>query len=105
MSTRRLVAHETGNMSRKNLTMLMNNVLHDYEKPVIDNRTRRRRAVGPGDNVLVGQRCSPEFAKRVRKIRELYKERGWTQQRIADRYGLSRSSVSKITRGETYANC
>lgn len=69
----------------------------------IDAVTRRRRALRPnapitGKNNKI---LSREEIARIRNIRALYKD-GLTQQKIADRYHMGRTTVSNIVRGITY---
>jgi len=80
--------------------LLKNNGTNSHRQ--MDARTRRRHAVSPDAPVKGRYKVlTKEEIKRVRNIRKLYKQ-GWTQQQIADKYRMGRTTISKIVRGITY---
>lgn len=56
-------------------------------------------------NVLQGEQIHQAklTEDRVREARQLYSE-GWTQQRVADRLGVTRGNIGQVVRRETWAH-
>ena len=51
--------------------------------------------------------CRPNSkltVEQVQEIRELFQPKKWTLQKIADKYGVSISTVSRVIRGDSYAD-
>jgi ribosome-binding protein aMBF1 (putative translation factor) len=49
-----------------------------------------------------GHKSSKLSKRDVNKIRKLYEQDGWTQQELAEEFGMSKSAIGQVVRYETW---
>lgn len=53
---------------------------------------------------LIRQHVAKVSAEQVREVRRLRAEEGWSQQKIADHFGVARPTIADIIAGRTWKN-